>query len=100
MKNTQHTPGPWSAVFGNGLLSVSVQAPTTHVCLVSKLPTLRCEEAEANARLIAAAPELLAALQKAETWMATFAGTVGNPAGPLAADLAEVRELLRKTLST
>lgn len=40
------------------------------------------------------------ALQKAETWMATFAGTVGNPAGPLAADLAEVRELLRKTTSS
>lgn len=61
MKNTSsnHTPGPWTAVFGNGLLSVSVQSADSHICSVLKLPCLRCEEAEANVRLIAAAPELL-----------------------------------------
>ena len=56
----KHTPGPWTvaasrAIFGGGGIpeEIATVRPTR--------PT--SDEAEANARLIAAAPELLAALQ-------------------------------------
>ncbi len=65
MTNTQHTPGPWeisadkyanfkNAVFGPDELKVAD-------CGSSRLTG----EVEANARLIAAAPELLEALERA-----------------------------------
>ena len=63
MSNTKHTEGPWIAgecgipdepgVFSDGLLVAKVPVPL-NLCR---------SEAEANARLIASAPELLAALK-------------------------------------
>lgn len=52
---TQHTPGPWTA-FKDMLGKWHVDHEDGH-CIIQG------EKAEANARLIAAAPELLAALQ-------------------------------------
>lgn len=54
----QHTPGPWSA--DEWAPGFTVSAPDSHysVCHLED-----CNNAEANARLIAAAPELLAALE-------------------------------------
>ena len=66
MSDTQHTPGPWKygpdnrktmRVF-SGSREI-VRALSTH-----GNRRLNCVERAANARLIAAAPELLAALQK------------------------------------
>lgn len=48
-------------------------------------------------RLEADHEKLRAALQKAETWVATLSRQVDNPGGPLAADLEEIRAVLQKT---
>ena len=62
IKTTQHTPGPWtfhresSCDRGD---SYGVRAPAPHYCVV---PTLNINPADA--RLIAAAPDLLEALQQ------------------------------------
>ena len=61
-EKAQHTPGPW-AIDGNAHRDLDIVAPTGHVAM------LDCEFSEetedvltANACLIAAAPDLLAAL--------------------------------------
>ena len=68
---TQHTPGPWEAVEGNahhGPFVTDIGDRT--ICDLYTLDgadrpaVFRPEEAEANARLIAAAPDLLAALEE------------------------------------
>jgi hypothetical protein len=69
---SEHTPGPWKA---NGLpasndpdyrLSCAVYAGEKPICTtdlsVGRYKALSAEEQDANARLIAAAPELLEAL--------------------------------------
>jgi len=67
MSGAQHTPGPWS-----------VKSDPCHFDTLSdihaggKLIAQTCSEypsLEANARLIAAAPDLLAALEKLEYWL-------------------------------
>ena len=64
-----HTPGPWAAIIGGGGCSVIVNSTVQMPILVQIAPdTLyahpeRVAEAQANARLIAAAPALLAALE-------------------------------------
>lgn len=63
MKTTTHTPGPWAFAVSGTAFSITADADPVYVGYVeipdrmSKVPL-----AEANARLIAAAPELLAAL--------------------------------------
>ena len=57
---TAHTPGPWIVEHPYGEPGVFVSGPRTE--LIAKLYLVA--EAEANAALIAAAPELLAALEK------------------------------------
>ena len=69
--NTKHTPGPWRLSTSNPLAvntssaEMAIGIATTHGTddsnYSSFFPSL--EQAEANARLIAAAPELLDALQ-------------------------------------
>jgi hypothetical protein len=89
---TTHTPGPWTAQFGNGLLSVSVQSSDSHICAVSKLPMVRSLETEANARLIAAAPDLLAAACIGLSWMQAHERFNAVPkGGPLSLDIERVR---------
>ena len=54
MKNTKHTPGPWRySPVHNDIISMA-DGPWTEICFFFK---------EEDARLIAAAPELLEALQ-------------------------------------
>jgi hypothetical protein len=65
-KHTPHTPGPWDTVCDNGG-NPWVKADVYWIaqCLSSVPPGIGVwESAEANARLIAAAPDLLAALEK------------------------------------
>lgn len=59
---TQHTPGPWRVSVGDEtqVFAAANQNITSANC--GGLSGIRVAEAEANARLIAAAPELLAAL--------------------------------------
>lgn len=56
-----HTPGPWSVGKCGG--NIYAADGKTIVCYVYENTELRGAEAEANARLIAAAPELLVALK-------------------------------------
>jgi hypothetical protein len=55
--NTQHTPGPWSYQLGQTVFEVSTI--DRNICEINT-PGSVDDEDEANARLIASAPELLA----------------------------------------
>ena len=68
---TQHTPGPWIHYPDDNIISTNGgrkllewQARSQFVSTI---------ERDANARLIAAAPELLAALKRAEEWLEGWA---------------------------
>lgn len=71
MKKAKHTPGPWSDTDGNAITTTDGK---TGICIIDDCPAddFWCdierfpeeEECRANARLIAAAPELLAACQE------------------------------------
>jgi hypothetical protein len=64
--SAQHTTGPWNRGFGNYVYQGEHKAPGQRLIAVCE-PTARTredwDETFANAKLIAAAPELLAALQ-------------------------------------
>jgi hypothetical protein len=62
MKMSQHTPGPW---FANLLFSGAWQINSAESRIVANIPTSQSMPTEANARLIAAAPDLLAACKAA-----------------------------------
>ena len=66
-----HTPGPWllnhNTNWKTNPFSVTVRKPGVHNTTVANIPTrmtIPPQEQQANARLIAAAPDLLAALIK------------------------------------
>lgn len=65
---TTHTPGPWATIDGDGEYIIKTIAPAgrngyTIADVFSHFEATN-PEAEANARLIASAPELLEALQE------------------------------------
>jgi hypothetical protein len=63
----QHTPGPWKVKAGTNAVLAGRKQICSHVNAASALPVNMLEDqeiAQANARLIAAAPELLDALQE------------------------------------
>ncbi len=57
---TSHAPGPWTVK--NGVVSFIDHGKRYAIARVSNSPLITGEGHEANARLIAAAPDLLAAL--------------------------------------
>lgn len=67
MANNQHTPGPWKIAARDqyGIFIAPFGMNTTLICARKGGLDLPNEEIEANARLIAAAPELLDALKEA-----------------------------------
>lgn len=68
MTNAKHTPGPWSRNIKPAHKYVTVwSGRNTHVAYVATGGPLSNEEIEANICLIAAAPELLAALRECVT---------------------------------
>jgi hypothetical protein len=74
MTNTKHTPGPWKVQpgeislgpYNKGLMVGPLQYAKVHVVGPFEKPL--DEETRANARLVAAAPELLAMLQEVSDW--------------------------------
>jgi hypothetical protein len=59
---TEHTPGPWRTIERDGYDGISVIGANSYdVALVKKLVGVNADQYTANACLIAAAPELLAA---------------------------------------
>lgn len=70
MSNTKHTPGPWGQKYITGSSANEVLANGKRIALVLQYDVLQKRVAdfrtcEANAKLIAAAPELLASATKA-----------------------------------
>lgn len=63
--NSAHTPGPW-AVSGTDTVGTYVGGRYEYTCVAMVGPERRAAEGEreANARLIAAAPDLLDALER------------------------------------
>ncbi len=81
---TKHTPGPW-VVRGQGtpLLCVT-DHDSAYIVDRFTLPSFRPdEEREANARLIAAAPDLLVACKMAAERLHRFAGSFPRTPGDL-----------------
>lgn len=77
---TKHTPGPWRVGdAGNTVFGPKTAHPSpVSICTISgPTPRINPEEKRANARLIAAAPDLLEAL---EAICARVAGEFDNPA--------------------
>ena len=64
---TQHTTGPWRLSSGDETEIFSGAKPVARAHC-GGLTSVKLAEAEANARLIAAAPELLAALIELQQW--------------------------------
>ena len=64
---TQHTPGPWVAYRANPLtrdvIYINPAATPSTLLEIATVYTTGLDEAEANARLIAAAPDLLEACE-------------------------------------
>jgi hypothetical protein len=61
---TQHTPGPWAVT--EGYLWRGIRAPSRVIADMRIVGGVVENEVQANARLIAAAPDMLAALMLAE----------------------------------
>jgi hypothetical protein len=75
LARTQHTPGPWM-IYGDGKIgSASVRRfPDMTVIQPGTVKGETIATAMANARLIAAAPDLLEAIQDFEAWASEVIG--------------------------
>ena len=86
--STQHTPGPWKVanIHANGFYGNSGEAMVTaedrRICAVDCATNFKrghgythvCAERDANTRLIAAAPDMLAALTYVLPWLEAHIG--------------------------
>lgn len=63
---TKHTPGPWGIIWTNGTIVIDANGGKTDIAHV--VNRVNRDITEANARLIAAAPELLSALRSILDW--------------------------------
>lgn len=82
MNNPKHTPGPWSVLYSsNKYPSIHAGETKTPIAVlyeyVSETDRDLLDNAEANARLIAAAPELLEALENIAASLRTLKKAVG-----------------------
>lgn len=87
-KQTQHTPGPWRA---HDIEAFVVLAPDGRTVAYAQGQPRSSGANEANARLIAAAPDLLAALQNAVRCGERDALGTGAPKWTVAARVAIAR---------
>lgn len=81
---SEHTPGPWKTDHnsivqeGTGFSVADVWTPRGHNHCANQ-PTPQRREQKANASLIAAAPDLLDALEAVESWIDNEIGKRINP---------------------
>jgi hypothetical protein len=86
---SEHTPGPWRVEKFNDTKSWSIYANGgTH-----SLASIRDA---ANARLIAAAPDMLEALTNALGWMERYAGDTNDLSGELWRHISSARAAIAK----
>ena len=98
MKATQHTPGPW--IIDGGAWT----PPTQHMIRAKAaqcdawIPVAHCYEPEAaaNVRLIAAAPELLAALESISSRMEAAHHCVPSKHDPLQCNACVARAAIAR----
>ena len=81
MNAAQHTPGPWEKCDRGDYSDFDghsnvILGDDTRICVVQNSGD---DWADANARLIAAAPDMLAALLSAQESIASFMGVHGYP---------------------
>lgn len=81
------TPGPWKLDHSGGATYVCTAESDISLCRVS------AHDQIANANLIAAAPDMLAALQKSEKWVAMYLDLPGHEAAA-SSMLAVIRRAL------
>ncbi len=74
---TKHTPGPWFAVNYAGYNNLQAEPVYGSPDLLNG-QTMGAEQAEANAKLAAAAPDLLEALKKLREWTAALTDWAGG----------------------
>lgn len=80
MSESKHTPGPWEVIdIGDGVSGLFIETPPMpfgdHATLRTRVATVwrHYDETIPNARLIAAAPDLLAACEAFAEWDCTAA---------------------------
>lgn len=94
MPDTEHTPGPWNICGDDRHEQPMITAATGALIAVCAHECVKPRgELRANARLIAAAPELAAALASALRWI----GSLNDWAGADDPDLDAWRALLAKS---
>lgn len=95
---TAHTPGPWKVVTPPDLSGdpheLSIKAGIVPIARISRAATIDLPEREANARLIAAAPDLLEALERI-----IRANDSGDTNAELADAYAQARRAITKTVT-
>lgn len=74
----EHTPGPWMIFNGGDIGSAAVRRPETIVVKAGAVKGVTIGQAMKNARLIAAAPELLEACQDAANQLRTIAALLNH----------------------
>lgn len=79
---TERTPGPWCFEAENGRAHPRVYgADNSLIAEVGNANLMRWEVWDHDARLIAAAPELMEALRSCEAWIDRWTSHVGNCKG-------------------
>jgi hypothetical protein len=95
---TKHTQGEWvishGANFTPTIGSAVLHQPIAHLCNMTDTKKF-CEEAEANAKLIAAAPELLQALIKANNLLQGL-NIVAEEKNAVAIILSDMQDAINK----
>ena len=94
--NSQHTPGPWRAGYSiAGPIATVVDSNENVLCEMVK-PAEGLAASDANGRLIAAAPDLLEALKKAEESLAVAASYVNMEQKRMRSNLESIRDAIAK----
>lgn len=98
--STTHTPGPWSCNIPPHKFPIYAKHASrrfVYVASICRDGDVSEDEMDANARLIAQAPDLLASLRKLASWVANDIRLSGlNPDGPAAQDLAEALAVIAR----
>lgn len=87
----KHTPGPWNATTQNGVHWVDDPKGNPVVHWAGFDSSFSREQNEANARLIASAPDLLAALESLVSRCYHFGGSKGGKM-----DISQARAAIKK----
>lgn len=85
-----HTPGPWKVEAGLVNNQIPITAHPGHKVYVAHVAIAKLVDAEANARLIAAAPDMLETLRSAMDWLRDGGVPADYPYDTLLAVLAKI----------